>query len=265
MFVIKQLFTFFKVHCSIPFLWEPLLNHRALYYRPLYSYRHLWLNINNSLKSDSLILVQCLLTDATWPTIKSVKCRPDFQLWMSWIIFAVWGPKVTSFCSNLQLDDHIVGKISRVFQICQQICFSCSGGWAICTFSDPLVTSHLQGGFHLPTSFTSVVHELCFACSWITLILDTTIWLDGARPANPCIPPSFPWMAPVHCLPYPTIKVLSPLNQLLLPGYVTWCQGAIQGKEGRIQVLAGLAPSSQTVGSNIRVILGQVECSSWMT
>jgi hypothetical protein len=25
----------------------------------------------------------------------------------------------------------------------------------------------------------------------------------------------------------------------------------IQGKEGRIQVLAGLAPSSQTVGSNI--------------
>jgi hypothetical protein len=31
-------------------------------------------------------------------------------------------------------------------------------------------------------------------------------------------------------------------------------RGTIQGKEGGIQVLAGLAPSSQTVGSNERVI-----------
>jgi hypothetical protein len=39
-----------------------------------------------------------------------------------------------------------------------------------------------------------------------------------------------------------------------LPGYTAWCADAIQGKEGGIQVLAGLAPSSQTVGSNKRVI-----------
>jgi len=39
-----------------------------------------------------------------------------------------------------------------------------------------------------------------------------------------------------------------------LPGYTAWCADAIQGKEGGIQVLAGLAPSSQTVGSNISVI-----------
>jgi hypothetical protein len=36
------------------------------------------------------------------------------------------------------------------------------------------------------------------------------------------------------------------------------CAGAIQGKEGGIPVLACLAPSSQTVGSNKRVIHEQV-------
>jgi hypothetical protein len=25
-------------------------------------------------------------------------------------------------------------------------------------------------------------------------LLDATVWLDGARPANICIPPSFPWI-----------------------------------------------------------------------
>ncbi len=48
-------------------------------------------------------------------------------------------------------------------------------------------------------------------------------------------------------------------------GCATWCASAIQGKEGRIQVLAGLAPSSQTVGSNIRVIHEQAKSSSRMT
>jgi len=41
--------------------------------------------------------------------------------------------------------------------------------------------------------------------------------------------------------------------------------GTIQGKEGGMQVLAGLAPSSQTVGSNKRVIHEQAKHSSWMT
>ncbi len=27
--------------------------------------------------------------------------------------------------------------------------------------------------------------------SWVSL-LDPTVWLDGARPANTCIPPTFP-------------------------------------------------------------------------
>ncbi len=51
-------------------------------------------------------------------------------------------------------------------------------------------------------TFASVIHELCFACSWITLILDRTVWLDGARPANTCNPAFFPWMAPAHCTLY---------------------------------------------------------------
>jgi hypothetical protein len=42
-------------------------------------------------------------------------------------------------------------------------------------------------------------------------------------------------------------------------GYAAWCVGAIQGKEGRIQVLAGLAPSSQTIGANKRVIHEQAK------
>jgi hypothetical protein len=33
-------------------------------------------------------------------------------------------------------------------------------------------------------------------------------------------------------------------------GYAALCAGAIQGKEGRILVLAELAPPSQIVGSN---------------
>ncbi len=61
---------------------------------------------------------------------------------------------------------------------------------------------------------------------------------------------------------YPLIKVLSPLNWLLLLGYAAQCTGVIQGKEGEVQVLAGLAPSSQTVGSNIRVIYEQAKHSS---
>jgi hypothetical protein len=37
-------------------------------------------------------------------------------------------------------------------------------------------------------------------------------------------------------------------------GYAMQCEGAIQGKEGGIQVLVGLAPSSRTVESLFRVI-----------
>jgi hypothetical protein len=48
----------------------------------------------------------------------------------------------------------------------------------------------------------------------------------------------------------------------LSDGYATRCVGGIQGKEGGIQVLAGLAPSSQTVESNIRVIHEQAKLSS---
>jgi hypothetical protein len=44
--------------------------------------------------------------------------------------------------------------------------------------------------------------------------------------------------------------------------YAAQCAGAIQGKEGGIQVLAGLAPSSQIVGTNIRLIHEQVKRGS---
>jgi hypothetical protein len=49
----------------------------------------------------------------------------------------------------------------------------------------------------------------------------------------------------------------------LSDGYAVQWVGAIQGKEGGIQVLAGLAPSSQTVGYNIKVIHEQAKRRSW--
>ncbi len=58
-------------------------------------------------------------------------------------------------------------------------------------------------GPHLHSSLISMM-DLCFACSWITSILDPTVWLDGASPANTCITPSFPWMAPAQLPGAPT-------------------------------------------------------------
>jgi hypothetical protein len=82
-------------------------------------------------------------------------------------------------------------------------------------------------------------------------------------PANTCIMPSFPWTMPMHCTAYPLLKALSPSTGFGSWRYTAWCVGTIQGKESTIQVLASLAPSSQTVGSNIRVIPDKLKCSSW--
>jgi hypothetical protein len=66
-------------------------------------------------------------------------------------------------------------------------------------------------------------------------------------------------MAPMDSVAYPPLKGAFPLNRLGLLGCAARCAGAIQGKEGRIQVLVGL-----TVVSNIRVIHEQAKRSSWM-
>jgi hypothetical protein len=60
------------------------------------------------------------------------------------------------------------------------------------------------------------------------------------------------------------LKVVHHLKEKARPsgGHAALCAGTIHGKEGRMQVLAGLAPSSQTVGSNKRVIHVQAKCSS---
>jgi hypothetical protein len=55
--------------------------------------------------------------------------------------------------------------------------------------------------------FTSVVHELCFACLRITLNEDTTLGLDGASTANTCAPPSFQWIA-LHINPSKAIVIM---------------------------------------------------------
>jgi hypothetical protein len=48
-------------------------------------------------------------------------------------------------------------------------------------------------------------------------------------------------------------------------GCAAWCTGKLPWKEGGIQVLAGLAPLSQTVGSLFRVIHEQAKGSTRAT
>jgi hypothetical protein len=68
--------------------------------------------------------------------------------------------------------------------------------------------------------------------------------------------------SPTHFEAYPPLKGVFPLQQPCLLGYAVQCAGPIQGKKGGIQVLAGLAPSSRTLGLNIRVIHEQAKHSS---
>ncbi len=48
--------------------------------------------------------------------------------------------------------------------------------------------------------FASAIHELRFACSWITLNKDPTVWLDWAISANTCILPSYGCIALSQCV-----------------------------------------------------------------
>ncbi len=85
--------------------------------------------------------------------------------------------------------------------------------------------------------------------SWISL-LDPTVWLDGARTANTCIPPTFPWIRHLNLCPRWLRWQTTTLKMHNWLALVSQHCSLIQGKVGGIQVLASLAPSSQTVGSN---------------
>ncbi len=71
-------------------------------------------------------------------------------------------------------------------------------------------------------------------------------------------------MALVHCLAYPGTQGRWGGKAPSSGGYAAHCVGTMQGKESGIQVLAGLAPSSQTIGSLFSVIYEQVKRNSWM-
>jgi hypothetical protein len=43
---------------------------------------------------------------------------------------------------------------------------------------------------------------------------DLTVWLDGARLANTCIPPSFLWNVPHSCAAYPPQKYICKYKKL---------------------------------------------------
>ncbi len=74
--------------------------------------------------------------------------------------------------------------------------------------------------------------------------------LDQPTPVSS--PPSIEWH-PCTALHTHNSKVFSP-SAAFTPQYAAQCTGAIQGKEGRIQLLAAQAPSRQAVASNITVI-----------
>jgi hypothetical protein len=218
--------------------------------------------------------VRCLLTDATLTDRKGwlmafvgqmswqlwVKCCREFQLWMSQIVFAVRGPKVTSVCSNLLLGESLVGKISRAFQIS----IAAVGVEPLALSRTPLLGATCKVASTLATSFASVVHELSFTWSWITIVLDPTVGLNGARPANTCIPPSSPWMATTHCAPRIVPTDQSPFSPqpAFAPG-VCCAVHRHHSREGPWDT--GVVRSSQTVGSIIRMIHEQAKHSSWMT
>ncbi len=111
-----------------------------------------------------------LANNKGWPTAAvgqttqqlSVQRCPDFELWISQIIFALRDPKVTSFRWHLLLGEHLASKISRAFQICQQIFSSCSGDRAISIFLDPTIRRLPPFQLLLLLSFmscTSLAHE----------------------------------------------------------------------------------------------------------
>ncbi len=56
-------------------------------------------------------------------------------------------------------------------------------------------------------------------------LLHGTVWLDEARPANTCIPPSFPWIRhqiPAHQYPPRWLRWLNhQLNSIILGGFGT--------------------------------------------
>jgi hypothetical protein len=81
------------------------------------------------------------------------------------------------------------------------------------------ISTNLWRGGDLPTASWSTGQLVDSQLNWCQLppcwgkvrlvptrqqhCLHPTVWLDGARPANTCIPPSFPWMVPAHRGAYP--------------------------------------------------------------
>jgi hypothetical protein len=59
---------------------------------------------------------------------------------------------------------------------------------------------------HCSGSIRSSRKEPTLEAPWV-LILDPTVWLDGARPTNTCVPPSFPW---IRCEIMPSKVVPAP-------------------------------------------------------
>jgi hypothetical protein len=63
-------------------------------------------------------------------------------------------------------------------------------------------------------TFAVVIRQLHLPCSRIILNKDTTAWLDGARPANTCILPSFPGNVPTSNAAYPPSESLLVIHEL---------------------------------------------------
>ncbi len=101
-----------------------------------------------------------------------------------------------------------------------------------------------------------------YLCSLIiNLGKDPIVWLEGARPVDTCNPAFFGWMALKYNVPYSPPKTFWLAKAFLSGEHVTWCASSIHPDGNVIQVLTGLALSSQTVACLFGVIREQVKWS----
>ena len=116
--------------------------------------------------------------------------------------------------------------------------------------------SSFKGEYHILTkiifTYVVVVHELCFDCSLIRILLFG--WMELALPTHVSHPPSLEMCTRTMQGTHPSNKLSTQFkNHYWLNskgGYAT--RAHLKGRRAGIPVLAGLAPYSPTLGSLLR-------------
>jgi hypothetical protein len=73
-------------------------------------------------------------------------------------------------------------------------------GWGGDSSMDLSSKAHFVDSVNSLTGMKTYIRCQLIDTSWITLLLDPTVWVDGASPATTCITPSFPWASKVQLI-----------------------------------------------------------------